>query len=145
MNRKPNTPDAKDVQCFDKYLVKVNREPGRRAPVTKSVQIMELQRGNMPNMQTTLDALNRSQDHRNPSELGYPMVLWWFPAGKVKSGETYKANDIIMTEIDEETGKEERVTNPDGTYKVIGLNISIDKKIVGEKDGKPIFETAKEA
>lgn len=128
---------------YDKFLVKVNREASKRGPVTKSVTIMDLIREKMPNSKTVTDALNKSQDHRNASDLGYPAIVWYFPAGECTTGETYKANDIYETDTDEDTGKEERTTNPDGTYKVIGLSIT-DKKFTGTgEDGKPMYESKK--
>ncbi len=139
-------PDGQPIDYYDLYLIVVNREPGIKGPVTKSVTIRELNRAKMPSNETLVTALNAAQDHQNISDQGNPQVLWYFPAGTVKVGEEYKANDIYATVTDEETGKEERITKHDGTYKITGLKVS-DKKVLswepgarGNTRGKAVYE-----
>jgi len=146
--KRPNAteaPDGKPVEYFDQLLIVVNREPSAKGPVTKSVSIREVIREKMPSNETLVTALNAAQDHQNISDQGNPQVIWLFPAGMATVGEEYKANDIYATILDEETGKEERITKHDGTYKIIGLNVT-DKKIAswetgagGNKRGKPVY------
>lgn len=132
--------DNGEIKKFDKYLVAVNRKQGKNKKgeavgITVSVNIRDLIRANMPNPQSTIDNLNAQVEHQNVTNLGTPMIIYYFPAGKVKSGETYKANDIKHTYEDEETGEMVKTDN------VVGLKIHLDKKIVGQdEDGKPIFE-----
>lgn len=150
MARPKQNQEQTEPTHYDKFLVDVTREAGvRGGPVTKSVTIGKLERGAIPNRKVTMDALNATQEHQNPSALGYPVIQWYFPVGAVKTGETYKANDIHLTMEDEETGEKVKINNHDGTPKIIGLNIT-DKKIIGYaegkngKQGKPIFEGAEE-
>lgn len=135
------TTAKKDV--WDKYLVAVTRigqvnEAGAMKGRTISVNIRELLRGNMPNSETLVNQLNAGQDHQNPHGNDSPMITWYFPAGRVKSGETYKANDVhaMIERENDETGEPEKVKS----NRITGIKIHLDKKITGQdENGKPVF------
>jgi hypothetical protein len=127
--------DETGIEYFDKCLCSVKREFSGKNIVTKSVTVTKIEKAKIPGMQITMDALNATVEHQNPTENQMPMVIWYFKHGTVKQGEELKANDIIATYVDEETEKEIRITNHDGTWKVIGLHVT-DKKITAWEPGK---------
>ena len=142
----PNIPEqgeAPEVQYYDKFVVAVKRE-GQLAPDgslkgrTKSVQIRELIRGKMPCAEVTINALNATVEHQNPTDQGMPVIHWYFPHGRVKEGEQYLATDLFReVEQTDEYGEATMVKTKD----IKGLSIFLDKKIIGFDGKKPIFET----
>ena len=127
--------DETGIDFYDKCMVSVKRDVSGRNIVNKSISVMKILQSKIPGMQVTMDALNATVEHQNPTEQGFPVVIWYFKHGSVKVGEELKANDVIATYYDEETEKEIRITNHDGTWKVVGLHIT-DKKIAAWEPGK---------
>jgi hypothetical protein len=146
------TANNPENQYYDKVLCAVHRERSGKWPVTKSVSVVKIERKNMPNSEVTLTALNNSQDWQNPSSDGVPMVLWWFPAGLVKIGDEYKANDVQKYMIDEEDEEKEiKMYKHDGSPDLAYMVVHTDKKIkewIPSKNGqsqrgKPVYFDSK--
>ena len=101
------------VTHFDKFLCAVTRKgtvdenTGMMKGITLSITATKLIRAKMPVEQKIVDDLNKANDHQNPHGNDTPMVTWYFPAGLVKEGETFKAADIkqLIEVTDEDTGE----------------------------------------
>ncbi len=139
----PKEPKAKKG-TYDQYLVAVNRRgtvdpaTGMMKGITLSVTIMNSMRLGQPNSEKLIETLNsKCGDHQNPHGNDTPQINYWFPAGKVKKGKEYKANDIKekVLVLDEETGEEKYVTGKN----IIGIKIHTDKEISHWLGNKPVL------
>ena len=108
------------MQKFDKVHVRVKRIQKKKGKdsfgVTQSVEIGKIYRKDIITSQQNVNTLNATQDWQNSTSEGEPVVIWHFPAGKVKTGQTYKAKDLYNE--DEGLGD-----HP------IGLSIDINKPL----------------
>ncbi len=108
VKKEKNNPDAdaleveidpiRAMQKFDKVHVRIKRVQKKKGKdsfgVTQSVEIGKVYRRDIITSQQNVNALNASQDWQNNTSEGEPVIMWHFPAGKVKTGQAYKAKDL---------------------------------------------------
>lgn len=132
MTKATRTETGGKVTHFDKFLCAVHRKgtvdenTGLMKGITLSITATKLQRANMPVEQKIVDDLNKTNDHQNPHGNDTPMIMWYFPAGTVKEGETFKAADIKqqIEVTDEDTGE----TVMKKGKNIIGLKVFLNMK-----------------
>jgi len=149
MAPRPKTQEASENQYWDKFHCTVSRkgkvnEAGQMKGVTISVTAQKLLRTKVPASESTINNLNTANDHQNPLGNDSPMITYYFPMGKVKEGDTMKANDVFRTinSIDDETGEEITVKSKTD---IVGIKIHYDKKRIGydEETGKELWGNPK--